>query len=146
MSKIDPNRPAYRILSVSGFFGPDDHLYEENSEVYFDGEPNEEMEPLNELARLAIIRHIEKLEKQARIIAEKLGKPFAGRPRNLDGGLTLATELQRSGISVMGVKKDTDEIKKIVKEETPETGIKRGAGRPPGAKNKTKHTVDTVAA
>lgn len=146
MTKVDINRPAYRILAQAGFYGPDDHLYTEGSEVYYDGEPNEEMEPLNEIARLNLIKHIEKLEKQARTIAEKLGRPFTGRPRNLDGGLTLATELQRAGVSIMGVRKEVDTIEKVTKEETPETGIKRGRGRPVGAKTKAKYNVSDVAA
>ncbi len=145
MTLVDPTRPAYRILAASGFFGPDDHLYQEGDEIYFDGEPNEEMEPLNELARIRISEFIEKLEREARNIAEKIGRPFSGRPRNLDGGLMLATELQRSGVAVMGVRKEDTSITKVTPENTPETG-RRGRGRPAGAKNKAKVTVDRVQA
>lgn len=143
---IDNTRPAYRVLATNGFFGPDDHLYREGEEIYFDGEPNEEMEPLNELARLRIVEFITKLEDESRKIADKLGKPFHGRPRSLDGGLALATELQRNGIAIMGAKKDTSNIKQIKTEETPETGAKRGKGRPKGSPNKAKLSVQNVAA
>lgn len=141
---VDASRPAYRILSSTGFYGPDDHLYGEGAEIYFDGEPNEEMEPLNELARLKLIQFIEKLEREAKIAAEKLGRPFAGRPRSLDGGLQLATELQRSGMAIMGAKKGEQGIDKIEEEVVPETSIKRGRGRPPGAKTKAKFNISAA--
>lgn len=143
---IDNTRPAYRILATNGFFGPDDHLYREGDEIYFDGEPNEEMEPLNELAKIRLNQFIEKLETQSKEIAFKLGRPFSGRPRGIDGGYALATELQRTGMAVMGVKKDVTNIDKVHKEETPETGLRRGKGRPKGSPNKAKLSVAPVAA
>lgn len=144
MTLIDSGRPAYRILSSTGFYGPDDHLYGEGSEVYFDGEPNEEMEPLNELARLKIVQFIDKLEREARTAAEKLGKVFSGRPKSQDGGYQLATELQRSGMAIMGVKKGDQGIEKLEAEEVPETSIKRGRGRPPGPKTKAKFNISAT--
>ncbi len=144
MPSIDASRPAYRILSSTGFYGPDDHLYGEGAEIYFDGEPNEEMEPLNELARLKLVQFIEKLETESRTIAEKLGKPFHGRPRSLDGGLQLATELQRSGMSIMQAPKIDQGINEIKEEVVPETSIKRGRGRPPGAKTKARFNIGNV--
>ena len=131
--------PAYRILSPNGFYGPDDHLYIEDSngpaEISYDGEPNEEMEPLNEAARIKMAAYLEKLDSAAREAAEKAGKAFIERPRNLDGGLALATAVARADMSIMGVKRDADSINIRRLEASPveETGTanpKRGRGRP----------------
>lgn len=145
MSSIDASRPAYRILSSTGFYGPDDHLYGEGAEIYFDGEPNEEMEPLNELGRLKLVQFIDKLEREARTAAEKLGKTFNGRPKSHDGGYQLATELQRAGVAIMQARKVDQGIDKIEEEVVPETSIRRGRGRPPGAKTKAKFNIGDVA-
>ena len=141
---IDQTRPAYRILTPApkGFFGPDDNLYREGECIYFDGEPNEEMEPLNELAYKNMEKFLDKLDTLARAVAEKLGRPYVGRPRSLDGAYELASAVQKADLPVMGVKKDNTNIKKIEEsEETPQTGAslapRRGPGRPP----KTKGTL-----
>lgn len=141
---IDVTRAAYKILDSNGFYGPDDHLYPEGEEIYFDGEPNEQMEPLNDLAKFRLIKHIERLERETKAAYEKLGKPYAGRPRSFDGAIVLATELQRSGVVLMGAKKENKTVKKVHEEGVPETGEKRGRGRPPGAKNRPKLSVDFI--
>lgn len=135
---IDNTRPAYRILAPSGFYGPDDNLYIENehgyAEIYLDGEPNEEMEPLNEPARVKMQAYLDKLENLGRAAAEKAGKAYAGRPRNLDGGLELATAVARSSMPIMSVQRDVTTIERIDTGSIPEVGTvnpKRGRGRPP---------------
>jgi hypothetical protein len=133
MSLIDNTRAAYRILAIHGFYGPDDHLYEEGEEIYFDGEPNEEMEPLNQVARERIHSYLENLDTLGREAALKAGKAYAGRPRSLDGGLALATAIQRQEMGLMGARKDSVEITRVSEEDVPETGSfnpKRKAGRP----------------
>lgn len=130
---IDNTRPAYRILSPNGFYGPDDHLYVDGDEIYYDGEPNEEMEPLNDAANKRMAAFIDKLDAAAREAAEKAGKAFVERPRNLDGGLALATAVARSDMSIMGVKKDANVVERVNPAQTEETGTanpKRGRGRP----------------
>lgn len=130
---IDNTRPAYRILSPNGFYGPDDHLYVDGDEIYYDGEPNEEMEPLNDAANKRMASFIDKLDAAARDAAEKAGKAFVERPRNLDGGLALATAVARSDMSIMGVKKDANVVERVNPAQTEETGTanpKRGRGRP----------------
>lgn len=137
MQLIDPTRACYRVLAVNGFFGPDDTLYTvdvngDPAVIYYDGEPNEELEPLNQLAVERLTKHLEKLDRLAREASEKLGRPFVGRPRNLDGAISLATELQRQNISMMGMKnKDTSGIERVEAESVPETGGKKRRGRPP---------------
>ena len=95
-------RPAYRVLDVAGFFGDDDTLYPEGSEVVFDGEPCIEMEPLNEAARQKMIELYNKLDEFGRAAAEKAGRPYTGMPRNLEGGLALANAVQRAEIEARG--------------------------------------------
>jgi len=130
---MDNSRPAYRILSPNGFYGPNDHLFAENDEIYFDGEPNEEMEPLNDAAHERLSAYLEKLDNLGREAAAKAGKTYTGRPRNLDGALALATAVVRADMALMGAKKDNAGIDLVSGEETPEVGTanpKRGRGRP----------------
>jgi hypothetical protein len=126
------DRPAYRILDVAGFFGPDDQLWPEGSEIYFDGEPNEEMEPLNAAAQAKMLAYLEKLDALGRAAAEKAGRPFVGRPRSLDGKLALASAVQRAEMGVLGVKDKTVNTIAPLTDEAPETGLqeRRGRGRP----------------
>ena len=138
MNLVSTDRPAYRILATAGFFGPDDTLYEEGQEIFFDGQPNEEMEPLNEAARVKLKAYLEMLDNLGRLAAEKAGRPFISRPRGLDGQLALATAVQRAEMSVMGKKgtEDNESIQKIDANERPDTSLgtqKRGRGRPKGS-------------
>lgn len=130
---IDNDRPAYRVLAIHGFFGPDDNLYNEGDEIYFDGVPNDELEPLNSPARTKLAEHLEFLDALGREAALKAGKAYAGRPRTLDGGLMLATAVMKADMGLMGAKKDTPEITRLdsnSSENTPETGNRGKRGRP----------------
>jgi hypothetical protein len=78
--------PRYRLIQQ--FFGPDHALYEEGMEIFFDGVPNEGMEPLNELATAKMKAYIEGLEegmRQSGRISRKLEdivmQEIANRPR-----------------------------------------------------------------
>lgn len=126
-----PERPAYRVLDVSGFYGDDDTLYMEGAEIEFDGEPCVEMEPLNQAAQVKMEALLQKLDDAGRAAAEKAGRPYVGRPRTLDGGLELATAVQRKEMAVMGAEKRHETITPLVKEEVATFGNeKRGRGRP----------------
>lgn len=141
---IREDRAAYRILAPNGFFGSDDHLYIETAEsgpvnIYWDDEPNEDMEPLNELARVRMNAYLDKLEGLGREAALKAGKSYAGRPRTLDGALELATAVQRSEAGVMGMKnKESVGIERIEAQgpiqETGIVSVNRPKGRPPKIK------------
>lgn len=135
---IDNTRAAYRVLDPNGFY-VDDALYslDENGEpmcIYFDGVPNEQLEPLNELAHDRLNSYLEHLDSLAKTAAEKMGRPFVGRPRNLDGALELATMIQKEGQAIMGVRRETSTVERIESHATPETGRKRG--RPLGSVKK----------
>lgn len=130
---IDNTRAAYRVLDPAGFYSDNDSLYPEGDEIYFDGEPNEQLEPLNELAKTRIHTYLEKLDALAKAAAEKLNRPYAGRPRTIDGAIELATEIQRSGMAIMGNKAKVASTERVEMQDTPETGMlnpKRGRGRP----------------
>lgn len=145
MTLIDNERPAYRILAYHGFFGPDDHLRLEGEEIYYDGEPNEEMEPLNEPARKRLQAYLENLDQLGREAAAKAGKAYAGRARSLDGQIALATAIQRAEMKIMGADKDVQSIASVNDKDAPETGSmspeKRGRGRP-----RKTDTIASVAA
>jgi hypothetical protein len=122
-------RAAYRVLDPVGFFGPDDTLHAEGSEIYYDGVPNELMEPLNALAHERMVNYLEALDELGRKAAEKAGRPFSGRPRSLDGALSIATAIQEANKSVMGDKNKAVVAIAPVDNQVAETG-KRGRGRP----------------
>jgi hypothetical protein len=94
--QIPNDRPAYEILSTSGFHGPDQHLYQEGDYIVFDGIPNEEMRPLNELARKKLEEYSAYLDAHAKKAAEKLGKEFTGRSRSFDANIAQAREAEQA--------------------------------------------------
>ena len=138
-NNYDSSRACYRILDVNGFYGPDDHLYPMDSEIYYDGEPNEEMEPLTEPARLKLQIYLDKLDNLAREAALKTNKPFVARPRTLDGAVELATSFARNNVPIMGKKSDSRVIEAVEQGNVPEAGSsnpQKSRGRPVGSKNK----------
>jgi hypothetical protein len=132
---IPQDRPAYRILEGS-FFGPDDHLYKEGECIVFDDEPNEQMEPLNDLAREAMNTYLTKLDKLAQAVAEKNGRSFASRRPTLEESMANAHQEARrvelisgdGGVPLMGAKRGRGRprIEKLGGEEVPETRGKSG--------------------
>lgn len=129
-TRVEPaERAAYRILSTAGFFSDNDTLYEEGAEIYFDGEPSVEMEPLNQLARQRYTEMLEKLDDLGRKTAEKLGRPWTGYRRDLSGALEIATAVQKAEMAVMNAKKEAT-TEKIEHDEAPMLGTKRKPGRP----------------
>lgn len=134
---IPQDKPVYRVLSQAGFFGPDDHLYAEGDIVVFMDEPNDEFEPLNDLARKAQNTYFDKLDDLARAAAEKAGRAYAGRPRSLDEAISIASQDARrvqlvkgdGGVPLMGGRKNGPaRVEKLVEDaETPADG-RRGRG------------------
>lgn len=131
---VDKERALYRILDPVGFFDDNDTLHMPSPdgdypEVYFDGIPNEQMEPLNEVAKDRLNKYLEELDRKGREAAEKLGRPFTGRPRNLDGAIMLATEMERSKISIMGSKDKVGTTERHIPDNVSEQGKRRGRPR-----------------
>jgi hypothetical protein len=87
---IRSDRPAYKIMAAHGFYA-EDFLYEQGSLLYWDGIPNEEMEPLNDLARDRLKAEIERLDDLGRKAAAANGRAFVERPKTLEGAIRIAT-------------------------------------------------------
>lgn len=123
-------RAKWKVLATAGFFGSDDHLYPEDKEIFYDGPPNMELEPLNETARTKMVAYLENLDKLGKEAAEKAGRPFVGLPRTLDGGLAIATAVQKADMAWMGAKKEVTNIEAVDEETVPSTGGVKKRGRP----------------
>lgn len=129
---ITNEKPAYRVLDERGLFA-DDQLWLAGSVIYYEDEPNEDMEPLNEKAREAMKIYIEKLDACAEEVAKKTGKRFVARSRNLEDAMndiredtrrvSLVQDGKDGGVPIMGAKRrGRPKITKVGAAETPETG------------------------
>lgn len=78
---IPQGTPRYRLLQP--FFAPDDTLYPEDTELAFDGTPNEFMEPLNAAAEAKLTEYLQMLDDGQRAVDEKHGRQFTGRLSDL---------------------------------------------------------------
>lgn len=150
MSFIDNTKAAYRVLDERGFFSDDDTLYKEGDEIYFDGTPNEQLEPLNQIAHDRLTTYLEELDQLGREAAVKAGRPYNGRPRTLDGGLALASAVQKAEMGVMGAsqKQKAATTENIAEQAVHDTGLniaKRGRGRPLGSSNKKQIKISEAA-
>lgn len=138
--RIDPaipqDKPVFRVLTEQGFFGPDHTLHRAGELIVLYDEPNEDMEPMNDLARKAMNVHLDKLEQSEKEVAHQNGRHFSGRSRNKEDMLAHATEDARriqslsnpSGVAIMGAKLDTSKRIEMVGEEVvPDTGRKPSA-------------------
>ncbi|MDE2233451.1 MAG: hypothetical protein KGJ90_05070 [Patescibacteria group bacterium] len=113
---ISATVPTYRQLDPSGFFCPDGYLIEEGKAFEFDGEPNTQMEALNEPARKKLVTYYAKLDEglskltdeQRHTYSEAQYQPKIGeatadaRKASLikgDGGIPLLGGTQTSGKS-----------------------------------------------
>lgn len=137
---VSPDRAAYRILAVNGWYGPNDHLYREGDTVYYEGEPNEEMEPLNDLARKALDAFYAKVDAGAREFSTKLGRAYRPRIRLEDrlraataGGRRIQLVAGDGGIPLMkGVdERRISQVEDIAEPEKPVMGQAKRRGRPP---------------
>ena len=134
---ISDTIPTYRQLDANGFFCEGGYLILENEAFEFDGEPNEQMEPLNEPARKKLLLFLKKLDDAAALVAKNAGRPFTGRARDLDVLVAEATADARrvelrpgdGGIPLMSNRLSSNaHIKKVDLEQAPQV---RCRGRPP---------------
>ena len=138
--RIDPvipqNKPVYRVLSEQGFFGPDHTLRKMGELIVLFDEPNEDMEPMNDLARAALEKTIEKLVESERAVAHQNGRHFAGRARTKEEVISAATDDARrvqslsnpTGKAIMGARQDTSKrIQNVGDADVPDTGHKPAA-------------------
>lgn len=117
---IPQHRPFYRI-KAGGFFGPDDTLYRENDIIGWDGEPNQEMEPLNEKAQDKMMTYLKKLDKYGREAAEKAGKAYNSLADAHDNAFALAQKESKmveringpKQVPLMGAKKQAGSVETV---------------------------------
>lgn len=134
---IPHDKPVYRILSEKGFFGPDDTLHPEGALIVLYDVPNEDMEPMNDIARKAMSDYLDGLEESAKLVASANGRSFLGRPRNKEDMMANASEDARrlqtltggAGVPLMGGRKrGRPRIHRVGEEPVPDTGRKTGRG------------------
>ena len=126
---IPQDRPVYRILNEQGFYAPNDRLYQAGEFVALWDVPNEDMEPMNELAREALDKYIDTLEASAKLVAEKNGRAYSGRPRskeemidaaNIDARRAQTVGMGDKGVPIMGAKINSKKrVQNIGEVETP---------------------------
>lgn len=96
MSYDDRNTPRYRLLAAC--YLEDDTLHLEGEEIWYLGTPNEEMEPLNDLAREKSTAYLEGLEDAARAVAAARNVPYLGRTALMEQALEHAHKEARGPI------------------------------------------------
>lgn len=88
--------PRYRILNYPGFFGPDDTLYPPDTEILFDGVPNEEMLPLNDAAKQRMIAYVKGLNDAHRSNMTERGlSPDIKRPTGLGEAIDVEAQVTK---------------------------------------------------
>lgn len=88
---IPNDRPVYRINSEK-FFGPNDRLYIEGDVIAWYEEPCLSMEPLNDLAHVAKMALLEKLDGYGRKAAKATGKAYSGYASAYETSVELAQQ------------------------------------------------------
>ncbi len=88
---VPQDAPAYQLKSACFL---DDTLYPEDTALTWPDEPNLEMTPLNDLARQAMKKYVEKLDECGRKAAEKAGKHYNSLADAMDNAR--AIEIQES--------------------------------------------------
>lgn len=133
---ISETIPTYRQLNAKGFFCPEGYLIEEGEAFEFDGIPNEDMEPMNEPARKKLFTQLKFLDVEAKKAAEKNGRQFISRTKNLDEMVFEASadarrlELRKGdgGIPLMGGKGEGT-VRKVTLDSGPRvTPLRRRPG------------------
>lgn len=107
---VRQDRPAYRILKPCFL---DDNMFFEGQMVYWDEEPNKEMEPLNDLAKEAINAFFDNREELAKAASLAKGMKYIALRRPIEEERELNTADARrveiikgdGGIPVMGARK-----------------------------------------
>ena len=62
---IDEDTPCYRVIEKRGFVDDQDRLWEKGRMIYWEGPPSMGLEPMNDLAEVAMLEHLERLDKLA---------------------------------------------------------------------------------
>src|SRR5262245_34844175 len=78
---VDPKVPIYQLLVPH--FLDDDSYHEANEQMAAEGEPSEHMAPLNEAARQRCQAMLDRLDAEAKKMADLVGRPYRGRLNDL---------------------------------------------------------------
>lgn len=103
--RVKQDKPAYRIIG-KGFYDDKDKLWQQGEALYFDGEPNLDLMPLNKLAHDKTNEFLDKLDALGERKAKKEGKAYTPFVRHewVDGeGIVDDLPMPEQ---VMGVKKE----------------------------------------
>lgn len=74
---IDPDVPCYRVVEKRGFLDDQDHLWEKDSLLYWEGKPSMALDPINELGQVAMLEYLEEKDKLAQDVAKEKGSAHA---------------------------------------------------------------------
>lgn len=110
---IDSSRPAYIVIEKRGFFDDADKLWEKGSMIYWDGEPNPGLDPINDMAMDRMRSYLQVLDDKAMEVAKLKGAGHASMVNAFEARRRLA-ELDSNGTdavdgfsepSILGMKK-----------------------------------------
>lgn len=101
---IDQSIPAYRILEKQGFHDGV-QLWQQGAAVYWEGVPNDKMEPLNEMASLKLGAYLDEMDKYDEAVAKAKGARWVPKARPQLGAFAqMRPEIVHGdgGIPIMG--------------------------------------------
>lgn len=96
MAEAREELPKYRILNYPGFFAENDTLYPADTEIIYDGVPNEQMLPLNDAAKKKMDAYLDGLEQAHRAnMIERGMNPNIRRPRDMAETLDIEAQITK---------------------------------------------------
>lgn len=119
--------PTYRQLDPNGFFCEAGFLINEGEVFEYDGEPNPQMEAMNDPALDKLQEYYGKLEEGAREVAIKNGRAYVRQANDLSEMVAEATADARrvstrpgdGGVPLMGGSNSNVTIKKVIIDTAP---------------------------
>lgn len=103
--KVKQDRPAYGVIN-NGFYDHKDRFRQPGSMLYYDGEPNQNLYPLNKMAYDKMQAFLDKLDELGEEVAKKNKKTYVRQPRQewAEDGEVEIPQIEH----VMGVPKPDD--------------------------------------
>ena len=132
---IPQDEPVYRVNE--GKFFADDTLYEEGQIITWPDEPNDSLEPLNDLAREKMKEFYAKIDEAGRKVAEKAGRAYVSRLDAFENSYALAKQEGRKvnvlnapdQKNILGAKRGRPRGKKIEIDQGEQQEVKAVRGR-----------------
>ncbi len=124
---ISENIPTYRQLDPNGFFCEAGYLILEGEAFEYDGEPNPQMEALNDPALEKLKKYYAKLDAGARAVAQANGRAYSRQSNDLSDMVAEATADARrvqlrsgdGGVPLMGGTNSDITVKKVILDAAP---------------------------